>query len=295
MADEHSPSHRVPSHGDFASNPADIRTLTIVFLDVVGSTRYAAHRDLEEFDSFIEDTLTLIETTVHSYGGQLLERWGDGALAVFGMVQDAEDAAIAAIASALAICDAAPAQCGADLRAGLHSGAVMCRTGETPALPKRVTGLDVAIASRLQQCAPSGTVAVSPETRSFTQRIATLHAAPGKPFIPKGLSEPLTPWLVTGLTHNSPQGQSVKTILGREEIVSRLLRCGAEAGVQLIAGPAGVGKSVLAHSVARRHAAQERGRQLLYLSGRSNLRRSSLFPCVEFLRRFLELPDQSSI
>ena len=258
-------------------NPADIRTLTIAFLDIVGSTRHASEQDLEEYDAFLEQAFDLIQATVSAYGGQMLERWGDGALAVFGMVQDAEDAAAAAIKACLTICNHAPDQCGADIRAGLHSGAVVCRTGETPALPKRITGLDVTIAARLQEQALPGSVLISADTRDFTNRVALLTGTPAMPFTPKGMSDPMTPLIVTALDMTAGVGGEFQTCLGREAVLKSVAK--SNQAVLFFTGPAGIGKTTFLNAAVK----TLRLRRVLQLNARANLCRTSLFPCRELL------------
>ena len=283
-------------HSDFLSlfpasagpeNPADIRTLTIAFMDIANSTQHAAEKDLEEYDSFLENVHAMIDSGVRSFGGTVMERWGDGALAVFGMVQDAEDAAAAAIKCALSITQHADRLCGAGIRAGLHSGAVVCRTGETPALPKRITGLDVTIAARLQEMAPINSVVISDETRAFTQRIASLSEFRATPFVPKGMSQTVNPLVVTGLTLRPASQNAKRALLGRQSALDALVSSGNLPAVRIISGPAGMGKTSLIEEIRQR----KEGVSTLRLNARANLSRSSLFPCVELLRKVLNITD----
>ena len=124
--------------------------LTVLFCDIVGSTALAA----ELGDKRWRDLLALhdgeVRRTLQGFDGRVVQRIGDGHLAVF------EGAPSRAVRCAQALGDAVAAH-GVDIRAGLH-------TGECEIIDDDVGGMAVHIAARLGALAKRREVLVSGTT-----------------------------------------------------------------------------------------------------------------------------------
>jgi hypothetical protein len=94
--------------------PAPDRVLaTVLFTDIVGSTRQAAELGDERWMALLDDHHRVIRRQLDRFGGQEVKTVGDGILATF-------DGPARAIRCALAIRDAVR-ELGLEIRAGLHT------------------------------------------------------------------------------------------------------------------------------------------------------------------------------
>ncbi len=262
------------------------RILTIVFIDLVGSTRMAASGDLEAYDKFLRRYHAISNKTVAAYGGVVLELQGDGVLACFGLSEDSENAALSAVASCLAIAKEVPQQLPpAQIRAGIHSGAVFCRVHASGELSPQISGLDVNVAARVQAAAKPGAVVISAATMDFVARIAKLEAVDLGPFELKGVPEPLVLYQVDGYAFDDAR-QAARGLVERDEIVETLTGADAsvEAAATVLEGPAGIGKSALVAEIERR---LDPSFLRVPLHARLNLRHTPLFPIAEWLAQAL--------
>ncbi|WP_371170754.1 AAA family ATPase [Aliiroseovarius sp. 2305UL8-7] len=269
-------------------NP-EIRMLTIQFIDLVGSTALADQSELETYDDTIAGFHRLVSDTVTTYRGTILQRYGDGVLACFGLIHDGEDSALSAIASGLSIAKAAPGQLGGqNVRIGIDSGQVMCRVGQSGTLYPQLAGLHVNRAARLQEQAPTGGVVISGETQSLLSRLAQLDCTSATQKLLKGIDQPVEVIGVSGYSflerHTYGDG-----LLERDAELSALLAGDAE-NFALI-GPAGIGKSALLSELIRRLAPTP----VVQMDARANLQQTALFPIVDVVRRELSLTATSPI
>jgi ATP-dependent Clp protease ATP-binding subunit ClpA len=146
---------------------------------------------------------------------------------------------------------------GADLalRIGVHTGEVLAAAGaERRGL---VTGETMAIAARLQQIAPANSIAVSERTHQLCK--ARFDFASLGEMQLKGVSQPIKAWLAVAESADEAT-PFVSPLVGRldEMELLRLLlrRCSKEKRphVATLVGPAGIGKSRLAHEFAQQAA-----------------------------------------
>jgi class 3 adenylate cyclase len=119
---------------------------TVLFTDVVDSTRHAAHTGDRVWSGILDRHLAATQATVAAHDGQMIKTTGDGVLALFtGPAHGVRCAErIRAEASAL----------GLELRAGVH-------TGEVERSSDDVSGLAVALAARITSLAGAGEILVS--------------------------------------------------------------------------------------------------------------------------------------
>lgn len=148
------------------------------------------------------------------------------------------------------------------MRIGINTGEVVTATGvDRGAL---VTGEPVNVAARFEALAPPGGIVVGERTYLDT-RDRFRYASLGEVTV-KGVARPLSAWRVEGEGDGRSGAAGPARMVGREEelalldlLFSRTGRAGRGA-MATILGPAGIGKSRLAHEFAaeleRRDAAR---------------------------------------
>ena len=124
--------------------------LTVLFTDIVGSTARAAVMGDKRWRDLLAVHDTEVRRTLRAFDGDVIQRIGDGFLAVF------DGAPSRAVRCASALRDAVAAQ-GVDLRIGLH-------TGECEIIGDDVGGMAVHIAARVGSLAGPGEILVSGTT-----------------------------------------------------------------------------------------------------------------------------------
>jgi class 3 adenylate cyclase len=151
----------VPFAGDYDTVLAEIREFltgvreapvsdrvlaTLLFTDVVGSTRKATELGDRRWRELLDDHDLAIRQVVEQFRGRVVKTTGDGALAIF-------DGPARAIEAARAISQRA-ARLGLQIRAGLH-------TGECETRGSDVGGIAVHLAARVAETARPGEILVS--------------------------------------------------------------------------------------------------------------------------------------
>jgi len=127
---------------------------TVLFTDIVDSTRHAARLGDSGWRSLIQRHHALVREHLARYRGHEIDTAGDGFLATF-------DGPARAVRCAVALVEAIP-ELGVQIRAGLH-------TGEVERLPDdKVGGLAVHIGSRVAGRATAGQVLVTSTVRDLT-------------------------------------------------------------------------------------------------------------------------------
>ena len=119
---------------------------TVLFTDIVGSTRLAAELGDERWQALLHDHHRVVRQLLERFGGHEVKTVGDGFLATF-------DSPARAIRCAGAIREAVR-EFGLEIRAGIH-------TGEIEVQPADIAGLAVHIGARISVLARDGEVLVS--------------------------------------------------------------------------------------------------------------------------------------
>src|ERR671934_1533763 len=79
----------------------ELRQLTVMFCDLVGSTELSTRMDAEEFGELIHAYLTTAAGVVRDYEGEVARYLGDGILVHFGWPEAHDDDAERAVRAAL--------------------------------------------------------------------------------------------------------------------------------------------------------------------------------------------------
>lgn len=145
------------------------RHLTVLFGDLVNSTRLAAECDPEDWRDIVTECLGTAGTAITDLGGYVARYMGDGVLAYFGWPSASEDAAERAVRAGLIIVNAfAPltrrlmGKTGSELavRVGIHSGWVVIDKLGTNKV--EIFGDTPNVASRVQaKCEPNAVLITS--------------------------------------------------------------------------------------------------------------------------------------
>jgi class 3 adenylate cyclase/tetratricopeptide (TPR) repeat protein len=241
-----------PAPGKGLQIPAERRPITVMFCDLVGSTSLVSKLDAEDWRNLVGAYLDEASAAVTGLGGHVLNKLGDGLMAVFGyphaQENDAERAVRAALAiqRALADLNARNAKAGAPplaARVGLDMGPVVVdAAGE-------VFGDAPNVAARVQSAAEPGTVLVTARVQRQTAGLFVVEDRGAHHL--KGVPAPVALYRIVRASGGRRGGARILTpLVGREEELSQLQRRWSRAlegegqFVQIVGEP-GIGKSRL--------------------------------------------------
>jgi class 3 adenylate cyclase len=243
----------------------ELRQVSILFLDVVGSTSLSQRLDPEEISAVMDDALLRGTAIVEARGGKVLQYAGDNILAVFGADGSREDDSERAVRCGLALLELGKAvaaeveathgRSGFNVRVGIHTGGVLLGGGVDA--EATIRGIAVNIAARMEQTAPAGALRISHDTYAQVRGVFEVEAQ--EPLAVKGLDEPIQSYLVLRAKPRSfrigTRGiEGVTTrMIGRESELEALqrafLRLFSERRLSTVTvvADAGIGKSRLLH------------------------------------------------
>lgn len=180
------------------------RQLTLMFVDLVGSTDLSRRVDPEELRDIMRAYQNTVAGEIARLEGHVAKFLGDGVLAYFGWPRASEDAAERAVRAGLAVAKAVGAMLAGDsghilqVRIGIATGLVIVGDliGEGSAKEETVTGDTPNLAARLQQAAEPGSVLIADSTRRLIGDLFELVGIGSLEF--KGFSAPVPAWRVVG-------------------------------------------------------------------------------------------------
>ena len=179
-----------------------LKQVTVLFADIVGSTTLSQHLDPEDVHAIMDGALQQFTARVQAHGGRVLQYAGDSLLAVFGADEAKEDDAERAVCAGLAVLEEGRAQGeqvrlrhghqGFNVRVGIHTGPVLLGGGVDA--EGSIRGMTVNIAARMEQSAPVGALRVSQAT---WRQVAGAFEGEAQPRLEiKGSDEPVLSWIV---------------------------------------------------------------------------------------------------
>lgn len=189
-----------------AAMEGERKQVSVLFCDIVDSSRLAATMEPETMHEIMGRVLRLMAEAVHRYEGTVNQFLGDGLMALFGAPIALEDHALRAVHAALAIQDTVTAygrELGRDLgvdlrlRIGINTGPVVVgRIGDDLRMDYTAVGDTTHLAARLQTlCAPGGVLVSEPTYRAVEGYVRADALGPAEV---KGRAEPVRVWNVTG-------------------------------------------------------------------------------------------------
>jgi class 3 adenylate cyclase len=246
---------------ELSARVGELRRLTIMFCDVVGSTELSGRLEPETYRELMGGYRAACRDVIESrFEGHIVRLQGDGTLSIFGFPvaheNDAERAVRAGLALARAVRDlsvitASAAGESLDVRVAVHHGPVYVDFDEDD-----IYGLAANVGARLHAIADPGTVVVSDKIRQLVEDLFELEV--GDRQIVKGVAEPIEPFRVVR-ERSVPIRRSWSTpLVEREGELERLRQAWARvaagtadrATAVLVRGDAGVGKSRLVATLA---------------------------------------------
>lgn len=237
------------------------RIVSVLFVDLVGSTARAENLDPEDVRAYLNRYYEHVRAEAERFGGVVEKYIGDAVMGVFGAPTTYGDDPERAVRAALAVRDWAEED-GLQLRIAVNTGEAIVELDARPEQGQAMIAGDVVnTAARLQSAAPVGSVLVGEDTYRSTRN--AIEYRPAQPVHAKGKDAPIRAWLALGAS--SGVGERPVTpvpMIGREreiEALTRIWERVAEEGrahFVTIFGPAGIGKSRLALEISQLVAGQ---------------------------------------
>ena len=145
--------------------PEERRTVSILFVDLVGFTERSDRADPEDVRRTLVPFHRRVKEELEAFGGTLDKFIGDAVMGVFGAPVAHEDDPVRAVRSALRIVSALPELRRIDpdlaIRIAVNTGEAVVSFGAGPQVGEAVAGDVVNTASRMQSLAPRDAVVIS--------------------------------------------------------------------------------------------------------------------------------------
>jgi class 3 adenylate cyclase len=289
---------------------AERRQLTVVFCDLVDSTKLSGQLDPEEYRDVVRAYQNVCTEVIQRYEGHTAQLLGDGLLVYFGYPLAHEDDAQRAVHTGLGILDAMgdlQTHLHQDkgiqlaLRIGIHTGLVVVGAmGGAGRQEQLALGETPNIAARIQGLAAPNTVVISDATSRLVQGYFACQDLEAQTL--RGVTESIRVYHVlreSGATSrlDVAQPRGLTPLVGRESEVTLLLERweqvkAGQGHVVLLTGEAGIGKSRLVQ-ILKEHVANEphvrwECRSVEYSQN------TALFPLVDLFQRILRFETQET-
>jgi class 3 adenylate cyclase len=285
------------------------REVTVLFVDVQGSTELASSLDPEAFHAVMDGAFQLMLDAVHHWEGTVNQFTGDGIMALFGAPIAHEDHARRALHASLEIQRGFADYAGRlrrerglsfQARLGLNSGPVVVGAiGDDLRMDYTAQGLTTNLAARMQQAADPGSILVAASTYRLAEGYFRFRALP--PMRVRGIAEPVEAHVLDGegsvasrLEASLRRGAS--PFRGREHELAALgqawerVLAGRGEAVCLVGEP-GIGKSRLAYEFHRSVGLPER----VEAAALAHARGAAYFAIRQLLRQLAGIPPEADL
>lgn len=276
----------------------ELRQITAVFCDIVGSTALSTQLDPESYGEVVRAYRERVDEVVSRYGGKVDKYLGDGVLVDFGWPRAHDDDAERSILAALAIVEslASPeAERPLAVRVGIHTGPVLVGEMGSASHPETTAlGETMNRAARLQACAPPGGVVVSDVTLRLVRGIFVVEDLGPQDLA--GIDAPVPAYRVirrSGVRSKlDAAGDRLTPFVSREPELGAMLERWelAQTGVGqtvVLTGDPGIGKSRLVYELRER--LRDRAHTWLEAGGSSYTQHSAFQPAIRLIEQALEI------
>src|SRR6266446_3225122 len=303
-AAQEQPSSQVAPLSTVPPSPdAERRQLSLLFCDLVDSTKLSSQLDPEEYREVVRAYQRVCSDVITRFDGHIAQLLGDGLLVYFGYPQAHEDDTQRAVRAGLGML-AAMGDLNTHLqrdkgiqlavRLGIHTGLVVVGAmGGAGRQEQLALGEVPNIASRIEGMAEANTVAISEATYRLVQGYFTCEALGAQAL--RGVAAPLNVYRV--LTASGAQNRldivsarGLTPLVGREQEAGLLLERWAQVKdglgqVVLLSGEGGIGKSRLVQVLKDHLAGAPHARLECRCS--SYHTNSALYPVIDLWQRML--------
>jgi len=294
----------------FQTSDAERRQLTVMFCDLVNSTKLSSQLDPEEYRDVVRAYQRVCSEVITRFDGHIAQLLGDGLLVYFGYPQAHEDDPQRAVWTGLGILNAIgdlnrslqhANRIQLALRLGIHTGLVVVgQMGGAQRQEQLALGETPNIAARIQGLAQPNTLAVSEATYRLVQGYFDCEALGTQSL--RGVAAPLHIYRV--LQESGARGRldvsmtrGLTPLIGRESEVTLLLEWweqvkAGQGQVILLSGDAGIGKSRLVQML-KDHVANEPHVRWECRSS-SYFENTALFPVTDLFQRLLRFQAEDT-
>jgi class 3 adenylate cyclase/predicted ATPase len=283
---------------------AERRQLTVLFCDLVDSTRLAQQLDPEDWRAVVQAYQETCTAVIQRFAGYMAQSLGDGLLVYFGYPQAHEDDVQRAVHTGLGLIVALDTRnttlvrdhgVRLAVRVGIHTGLVVAgEMGRGARQEHLALGATPHLAARLQGQAAPDMVVMSATTHQLVQGLFTCQALDATALT--GLDQPLAGYQVLGVSGAPSRFEAAVTtgltpLVGREEELGLLRRYWTQAQeghgqVVLLRGEAGIGKSRLVREF--QGAVERDGATRLTFRCSPYHQQSALYPVIAHLERLVQ-------
>lgn len=287
-----------------ATIEGELKQATILFADIVDSTRLTYGKDPETASIVLGPAIEVMRQAVFHFEGYVRPR-GDGIQALFGVPLSHEDHAVRGCLAALElVCNIKHLNSTADgkgsepiqVRVGLNSGEIIVkRISDDLLLELDAIGATVALASRMERLAAPNKVLVTAGTFALAEHV--VNADSRSRVAVRGVSEPVEVFQLVGkrqmpVRFRQPSDGGETSFVGRVLELDTLSYAWQEASQgrgQIVAfvGEAGLGKSRLIAEFTRSHSLD--GALVVEARSVSYGRATPYLPVINLLRAYFEI------
>ena len=252
----------------WSRTPGELKPVTMLFADIVGSTNLTEKLDAEEAHALLYRATQLMCESVEQNRGTVCRFMGDGIMAMFGAPIASERHALEACRAAIDMQAAVTGyaaeletrrDAGLQIRVGLNSGeVVVLEVGDDPDHPEYdASGPTVPLASRMEQSARAGTILITGLTQALAGELVDCRPLPDIEV--KGLSEPVEVCELTAIRSATKpaDSQARQPFVGRKAELAQfrgLMDSCLEGGhgqTICVRGEAGIGKTRLVEEMTQ--------------------------------------------
>ncbi|HEY1364187.1 MAG TPA: AAA family ATPase, partial [Xanthobacteraceae bacterium] len=291
--------------GAIERRQAERRQITVMFCELVDSTRLAGSLDPEDFGRVMQSFQRACGAIIERHEGHVSQYRGDAIEAYFGWPAAYEDASERAVRAGLEVIEAVKAIAGSEplqVRVGINTGMVMVSESGLgdPSKPSGAVGEALHVAARLLALAAPNSVVIAEATSRLISTRFEREDLGLKDL--KGVAAPVRAFRVRHVREDTSRFQAAHAaaltpLVGRRTELAFLQERwrdakDGEGQTICISGMAGIGKSRIVHELEERIKSEPHF--TLSLQCLPHCMQSPLFPVIQQIERLAELASEDS-